>query len=173
MHCPLGHRLGTDGAIELQCRLVPVKHGPLNPAAAAGLGDADNPLEQRLARPEAAGFRGDVQVLEVDTGAATPGRVVAEEKGKANWLAVKLCHKGLSYGTAAEPLAKQIPQQVGLSCFGLLRGPLILGKLADEPQDGRHIGRGCVADIDTGSRLGHDRRYAGPHGLPHLLGNER
>jgi hypothetical protein len=157
---PLGHRPGPNGAVELQRRFVPVENGPLNPAAGSGLGDSDDPLEQRFTGSQTARFRRDVEVFEVNAGAAPPGGVVAKEHGEAHGLAAKFGNQGLSNWPAAKSRPKEVAMEVGLRRLGLLKCSLVLGEFTDESENRWDLGRGGVADADQWSMLSHRRRYA-------------
>src|SRR6185369_17228008 len=67
---PFLHGPRAKAAIEADCRLVPIKRGPLEPAAAALHGDPRQLDQQGLAVALAAMGRLDEQVFQVDTGLA-------------------------------------------------------------------------------------------------------
>ena len=79
---PLVQEFGAHGAIEVDGRGVPVEDLPLQAQAALFDGNGGDPLQQRLADAEAAKFRLNEQVFEVEARAAQPGGVVEEVEGK-------------------------------------------------------------------------------------------
>jgi hypothetical protein len=89
-----GHRwkLRPHGAIEVDGGSVPVEHLPLQAPAVLLDGDGRYLLEQRLADSQAAKFRLNEEILEVEPRAAEPCGVVEEVEREAGRLAVVLCY---------------------------------------------------------------------------------
>ena len=85
---PVFERHGAELAIEALGGLVPVEDGPLHAAAAALIGDFREVQEQGLARPAAAEFGLNEQVLEIKAGLGEEGGVVEELQREAGRLAV-------------------------------------------------------------------------------------
>ena len=77
-------------------------------------------------------------------GLAAERRVVVEEQGEPDDRAAVLGEQHLRSTAGAE----QVVAQLGLVERDGVGEPLVLGQVADEPGDGRHVGRGCGADHD-------------------------
>src|SRR5262249_36208197 len=86
----------------------------------------------------------DEDVLDIEAGAALPGRVVREEEGEAGGAAIDKGEAHLEAPIGPEPVAQQIRlarlHRIGLALEG--------GERLDEGEDGRHVGGGRVANLD-------------------------
>src|SRR5690349_19663437 len=72
---PLRHHCRTEALVEIDRRLVPVEHGPLEARAVALDCERSDPLQQRLADAASPHVLVHEQVFEPDALLSAPGRV--------------------------------------------------------------------------------------------------
>src|SRR3954469_25786775 len=89
-------------------RRVPIEDIEVEPRAAAlerQPGEIGDELAPDAVEPRR---RPHIEILEVDPGAPLPGRVVVEEEGEADRLAIDLGDARLEARASAEPVAQEI-----------------------------------------------------------------
>ena len=128
---PLVEGFGAEGAVEVEGGLVPVEDGPLEAAAAPLLGEAGDVDEEGAADAAAPELRADEYILEVDTGAAGPGREAREVDGVGGGGAGEVGDQGLGGGPGTEEGGAQ-GVDVGGYGIGLA---LVGGELADQIEE--------------------------------------
>ncbi|MCY1548554.1 hypothetical protein D9M68_846740 [compost metagenome] len=101
--------------------------------------------QQVASGADAAMLRRDVQVFQIDTVLAEPGRIAVEIDGIADGLAVQQAHQ--------RPGGRALREQGALDVAGagdhLMGGALVHGKLGDEGMDLGRIRRRGGADFDS------------------------
>ncbi|KAG1244743.1 hypothetical protein G6F68_015326 [Rhizopus microsporus] len=109
--------------------------------------------KQIASRPDTAVLGRDVQIFQIDTGLAQPGRIAVEIDGVTDRLSVHEAHQGLGGGLGGEQGAGDV---VGAGNH-FVRGALVDGQFGDESVDLGRIRRGGGADgdIHAGWKLGH------------------
>src|SRR5215472_2122861 len=152
LHGPLAHRLGADRAVEADRGRVPVQHPPLEPAVPATHADGCELSQQGLADPTPAHHRRDVQVFEIDTVTAKPGREVQEPERESDHLVTSHCH--------VRERGRLEREQCGTHAFGsgsdLIERMLILGEFPDQLQYPRHVSGPGWPDRDVIADAGHE-----------------
>src|SRR5699024_6778701 len=101
-HRPACHRPGTQAAIEINRRLIPVEHAPLHAPVITLARNAGQVQQQGLANTLAAFGLAHVDVFKIKPGAPDKSGKVAEEKRKAGSLTIPLRNDRLGYRAVAE-----------------------------------------------------------------------
>src|SRR5579875_147867 len=142
---PFVHRPGAERGVELDGRGVPVQDAPFQPRVAAVHADPGELGQQGLALPPAASLGFDVEVFQVDAVLAGPRRIVQEPQGEPGHAAVPgrpAGHPGRLGGHMGEHRRVRPEQgraQVVLGRRDHVERLLVLGQVADEAVDDRHI----------------------------------
>ncbi|HMV71850.1 MAG TPA: PQQ-binding-like beta-propeller repeat protein, partial [Pseudomonadales bacterium] len=103
----------------------------------------------RLADLRLEGQEGE-EILEVEAGAAEPGREVREAEREALRHAVDLADPALGGRPAPEPFAEQVALEEVRRRDRVVRSALVLGELLHQREDERDVGAGRIADRDAG-----------------------
>jgi hypothetical protein len=146
MDDPLLHLPRAQRLVELQRRLVPVEHGPFQPAAAAIARDARQRPQQRT--PDAVTAQGGAheQILEIQPGPADKRREVEEVQRESGGLTVPLGDEHAYHGIFCFELTPEI-RRVRL---GLVQQLFVIGQFAHQACDGGRVrGRGG-SDVQHG-----------------------
>src|SRR2546427_452888 len=152
VHRPLGVGFGAEALVEPDCVLVPVEHGPLEPAAAALDRHPGQTLEQRAADAATAMLGHDEEVLEVETWLREERREGVKEEGEPDRLAVVLGDERLRVAS----LAEQVARKPFLGHRDLVLQLLVAREAPDQVRDQGHVPQ--LAGPDAERHFGRSRR---------------
>src|SRR3989442_2539307 len=107
VHSPLGVGFRAEALVEPDRVLVPVEHGPLEPAAAAVDRHLRQTLEQHATDAATAMLGHDEEILEVETRLGEEGRERVKKESEADRLAVVICDQRLRVAPFAEEMSRQ------------------------------------------------------------------
>src|SRR2546428_1598176 len=135
VHSPLGVGFGAEALVEPDCVLVPVEHGPLEPAAAAVDRHLRQTLEQHATDAATAMLGHDEEILEVETRLGEEGRERVKKESEADRLAVVICDQRLRVA----PFAEEMSRQLFLCHDHFVLELLVAREAADQLRDQGHV----------------------------------
>lgn len=142
---PLILRLRANAQIEINRRLVPVEHAPLQTPALTLYSILRDGFQQRFSGADPAIVGGDVQILHIDTIASKPGGVAGEEHRVAHRFARHLADQRFGFAAAG----KQSLSDLLWRRHYLLGGFLVDREFINHVVDSGGVVRGGLADCDA------------------------
>lgn len=142
---PLILRLRANAQIEINRRLVPVEHAPLQTPALTLYSILRDGFQQRFSGADPAIVGGDVQILHIDTIASKPGGVAGEEHRVAHRFARHLADQRFGFAAAG----KQRLSDLLWRRHYLLGGFLVDREFINHVVDSGGVVRGGLADCDA------------------------
>src|SRR2546426_794846 len=135
VHSPLGVGFRAEALVEPDRVLVPVEHGPLEPAAAAVDRHLRQTLEQHATDAATAMLGHDEEILEIETRLGEEGRERVKKEREADRLAVVICDQRLRVA----PLAEEMSRQLFLCHDHFVLELLVAREAADQLRDQGHV----------------------------------
>src|SRR2546427_9326297 len=108
VHRPLGVGFRAEALVEPDRVLVPVEHGPLEPAAAAVDRHLRQTLEQHATDAATAMLGHDEEILEIETRLGEEGRERVKKESEADRLAGVICDHRLPVAPFPEVMSRQL-----------------------------------------------------------------
>ena len=142
---PLILRLRANAQIEINRRLVPVEHAPLQTPALTLYSILRDGFQQRFSGADPAIVGGDVQILHIDTIASKPGGVAGEEHRVAHRFARHLADQRFGFAAAG----KQRLSDLLWRRHYLFGGFLVDREFINHVVDSGGVVRGGLADCDA------------------------